>query len=134
VPDDVHDRVRRISALCDDCCEALFGLETRTAVRRLLHDVAAGDRMIFRRRSRDDTAAAALCWLVAGANDMLGQFGRVQSQDLMAHFGLTGSPSGRAVPMRAAIGRHPHENAGLGSPRYLTGTHRERLVRWRDDH
>ena len=88
--------------------------------------------MIFRRRSRDETAAAALCWLVARANGALSYFGRVQSQDLMAHFGLTGSPSQRAVPMRAAIGRPPYENKGLGSPRYLTSNRRHWLILWRD--
>jgi hypothetical protein len=131
VPADVHDRVRRIGALCDGCCEVLFDLETRTAVRRLLHDVAAGDPMIFRRRSRDETAAAALCWLVANVNGVLSNTGRVQSQDLMAHFGLTGSPSQRAAAMRAAIGLSSHAR-GLGSPRYLTGTRRDWMLRRRD--
>ena len=135
IPDDVHQRVERIGDLCDDCCAALFdraGVEHRTAVRRLLHDVALGDPEIFRRRSKDETAAAALCWLVGGANSVMAR-GGVTTKALMAHFGLTGSPSQRAEPMRRAA--HLPGSAyepQLGSPRYLSSQTRQSLVERRD--
>ena len=102
VPADVVDRVRRISALCDGLCDALFDVETRTATRRLIHDVAVGDPRLFRRKSRDDLGAAALCWLIGSANRAVGWNNGVQTKELMEHFGLTGSPSQRAEPMRTA--------------------------------
>ena len=131
VPEDVVDRVRRISALCDGLCDALFDVETRTATRRLIRDVAIGDPRLFRRKSRDDLAAAALCWLVGSANRAVGWNNGVQTKELMAHFGLTGSPSQRAEPMRAAVGLHPGDE-GLGSPRYLTSASRAALIEGRD--
>ncbi len=131
LPNDVHDRVLAIAELCDGCCDDLFDRECRTAVRRLIHDVAAGDPQIFRRRGRNETAAAALCWLVGRTNTVM-DHGRVQSQQLMAHFGLTGSASQRAEPMRQAIGLPAYYvgRSDLGSGRYLTGeTRRELMIR-----
>ena len=130
VPEDVHDRVRRISALCDDCCDALLDVETRTATRRLIRDVAIGDPKLFRRKSRDDLAAAALCWLVGSVNRAVGWNNGVQTKELMAHFGVTGSPSQRAETMRAAV-LNPGDE-GLGSPSYLTGRTRAALIDRRD--
>ena len=131
LPNDIQDRVRAVAELCDACCEELFDRECRTAVRRLLHDVAAGDPQIFRRRGRDETAAAALCWLVGRTNTVMDP-GRMQSQQLMAYFGLKGSPSQRAEPMRQAIGLPGYYvgRSDLGSDRYLTGeTRRELMIR-----
>jgi hypothetical protein len=131
VPADLHERVRRISALCDGCCDALLDVETRTAIRRLIRDVAIGDPRLFRRKSRDEPAAAALCWLVGSANRTVGWNTDVQTKDLMAHFGLTGSPSQRAEPMMAALGLHRGAE-GLGSASYLTGGTRAALIERRD--
>ena len=133
VPTDVVDRVRRISALCDGLCDALLDVETRTATRRLIRDVAIGDPRLFRRKSRDDLAAAALCWLVGSANRTVGWSNGIQTKVLMAHFGLTGSPSQRAESSRAALGLHPGVE-GLGSPRYLTSASRAALMEARDFH
>ena len=88
-------------------CDALLDVETRTATRRLIRDVAIGDPRLFRRKSRDDLAAAALCWLVGSANRTVGWNNGVQTKELMAYFGLTGSPSQRAESMRAAVASIP---------------------------
>ncbi|MDP9134055.1 MAG: DUF6398 domain-containing protein, partial [Actinomycetota bacterium] len=62
VAPDVHARVGEVLDLVERCCTELLDDEYRTACRRLLADVAAGDPEIFRRRGRAQTAAAAVCW------------------------------------------------------------------------
>jgi hypothetical protein len=132
VPSGVHDRIAEVLALCDDCCDRHLDVEHRTAVRRLLHDVAIGDPQIFVRRGKVETAAASLCWMIGRANDTVG-WGRLQTQDLMRSFGLKSPPSTRANTMRAAIGADLTEwPASLGSPRYLTGTRRQSIIKRRD--
>jgi hypothetical protein len=61
IPDDFHDKVAEVLALCDRCCDELLDVEYRTACRRLLARSAAGDPAVFRRRAGSGTAAAAIC-------------------------------------------------------------------------
>lgn len=138
VPEDVRERVARIGARLDACCDELFDVEHRTACRRLLADVAAGDPEIFRRRSRDDTAAAAIAWLIGKANDSVASpHNDLTAKTLLAWFGVTGSVSQRADPMLRAIGARgtAGTTVHLGSPRYLVSTKREQIAdlreRWR---
>lgn len=131
VAEDIRARVETIAALVDGGCDALLDVEHRTAARRLLADVAAGDPAIFRRRSRDDTAAAAIVWLVGKANDAVAHpSGDVTTTALLDWFGVSGNPSQRAVPMLRAIGAP--DSSGytivLGSPRYLVAAKRARLI------
>ncbi|MEX2548819.1 MAG: DUF6398 domain-containing protein [Nitriliruptoraceae bacterium] len=138
VPEDVHERVARIAARLDACCDELLDVEHRTACRRLLADVAAGDPAIFRRRSRDDTTAAAIAWVVGKANDSVASPGSdLTAKTLLAWFGVSGSVSQRADPMLRAIGA-PASGGGmiyLGTPRYLVSSKREQIAdlreRWR---
>jgi len=135
VPADVAERVAQIAALTDACCDELLDGEHRTACRRLLVDVAAGDPTIFRRRSRDDTAAAAIVWTIAKANGSLQAFqGGLTAKRLVGWFGITGSVSQRATPMLRAIGvpsRH-HVGMQLGMPRYLVAEARAGIIERRD--
>jgi len=132
VPAELYDRVAEVLALCDDCCDQYLDIEHRTAVRRLLHDVATSDPQIFLRRGRVETAAAALCWMVGRANETVG-WRRLQTQDLMGFFGLTSPPSTRAYTMRKAIGADMTRwNTSLASPRYLTGARRQSIIKHRD--
>jgi len=138
VPEDVRERVARIAARLDACCDELFDVEHRTACRRLLTDVAAGDPEIFRRRSRDDTAAAAIAWLIGKANDSVASHrSGLTAKALLAWFGVAGSVSQRAEPMLRAIDAPPSggPTIRLGSPRYLVSTKREQIAdlreRWR---
>jgi hypothetical protein len=135
VPADVRERTARIAALTDACCDELLDVEHRTACRRLLVDVTAGDPQILRRRSKDETAAAAIVWMVTKANDSLEPYhGGLTATRLLAWFGLSGSVSQRAETMLRALGRPPREDAGvrLGTPRYLTAAARAYLVELRD--
>ena len=138
LPEDVHERVSAIAGLVDACCDELFDVEHRTACRRFLTDVAAGDPAIFRRRSRNETAAAAIAWAVAKANDSVASpHSGLTSKSLLAWFGMTGSVSQRAEPMLRAIDAPRGYGSGvqLGSPRYLVSAQRERIIelreRWR---
>lgn len=135
LPSDIHDRVARVAALTDACCEDLLDIEHRTACRRLLADVAAADPRIFRRRSKDETAAAAIVWMVTKANDSLDPYhGGLTAKQLLGWFGITGSVSQRAETMLRALGLPPREDTGvrLGTPRYLTADTRAALIEMRD--
>ncbi len=148
VPTDIRDRVAEVLALTDQCCEELLDEEYRTATRRLLADVAAGDPAIFRRKSRADTGAASICWLVASDNALFGTSWLRTSarmpkltyvKDLFAWFGLgpTFSAGTRAATMvRALDFNAPRDSISshLGSPRYLTGSRRAEVVELRDRH
>jgi hypothetical protein len=135
LPEDVRERVARIAERLDACCDELFDVEHRTACRRILADVAAGDPVIFRRRSRDDTTAAAIAWLIGKANDSIASpHSDLTAKALLAWFGVTGSVSQRTNPMLRAIDA-PASGGGtvhLGSPRYLVSTKREQIADLRE--
>jgi hypothetical protein len=138
IPPDVHGRVGEVLDLVERCCTELLDEQYRTACRRLLADVAAGDPAIFRRRGRADTAAATVCWIVGRVNSLFDHLPvepKLQVKQLVQHFGLPGSSmSGRSAPMLQAIGVDPHQpgDLELATPRYLTGQQRARILVDRD--
>ena len=135
VPDDVRPRVGTVLELVDRCCVELLDVELRTAARRLLARVAAADPELFLRRSRLEGTAAAVCWIVATANHLF-RDRRLAVKQLTAWFGIGGSPSAPAKALLQAIDVDPegyaYGDGHLGSPDYLTGTHRARMVATRD--
>ena len=137
IPADIHERVREVLALCDRCCDELLDVEYRTACRRFLARVAAGDPEVLRRKARPDTAAAAVCWVVGKANAGFSpSVGGLRVKDLVAHFGLAqGSVSQRAATLLRAgkfqDGRLYVETE-LGSPDYLVSSRRRRIMDRRD--
>ena len=136
VPDDVHERVAEVLARVDRCCAELFDVELRTAARRLLARVAAGDPGIFGRRARADTAAASICWMAAKANDLF-EGGGLTAKALMGWFGVSANtPSQRGKTLLTAIGASPnalsYAGLDLGSPDYLTSRRRARIIAARD--
>lgn len=136
VPADIVERVRRMSALADGAIARLYDdVELRTAARRLIAKVAAGDPAIFRRKSGDEMGAAALVWLVAKANDQIGESWTLTVGELMDHFGLKGSPSQRAQPMLGAIGGSTDYDGRirLADPLLLTSETRAELLDWFGD-
>jgi hypothetical protein len=136
VPPDVHERVGEVLDLVDRCCTDLLDVEYRTACRRLLADIAAGDPEIFRRRGRADTAAGAVCWLVGKSNSLFDHIpgGRkLAVKHLAEYLGISGgSMSQRSGPLLHAIGADPHGSKELRSPRYLTGSRRKQILADRD--
>jgi hypothetical protein len=134
IPDDVRERVDEVLAVCDRCCEDLFDVEHRTACRRVLARIARNGPEVFRRRGRSETAAAAICWSVYLANQVrdYGR-GRLTQKALLAHLGLTGNVSQRAVTLLDA-GGFPHRPYGsrLGSPEYFVANRRRDIIERRD--
>lgn len=133
VGEDLRDRVGEVLDLLDGCAAELFDVEFRTAGRRLLADVVAADPAILR-RGRPDTAAAAIAWLVGKANEVFDPHGGGMSiGELTRWFGLSTSPSQRAGTMLAALGidNDAYRGIRLGSPRYLTSVHRQRIIQRR---
>lgn len=133
IPTDVHERVREVLNACDRYCGETLDIEYRTACRRLLARVAAGDPNIFRRRARPETGAAAVCWIIGKANHAFNPSGLLV-KDLMASFGLKGSVSQRARTMLRAGGFDPDQYGGmaLGAPDYLVSSRRQRMIALRD--
>lgn len=137
IPDDVRERVDEVRQLCDGCCESVFDIEYRTACRRLLDMAASGDPSVFRRKGKPEMSAAAICWLIGQANEALGPYGRLQVQELMAHFGLKGSASQRARVLLEAAGLEWDQEPGrmdLRVPELLVSGRREQLVELRDQY
>lgn len=133
IPAAIAARVAETVALADACCDGLLDTEHRTAVRRLLHDVAVRAPTSFDGRSRPRTAAAGLCWMVGRANETVGHPGLVETQELMAWFGLKAAPTARAASIRRALGIDQlWWPAALGSTRYLTGERRHSIIAARD--
>lgn len=135
LPEDIHERVAEVVALCDAFSEEHMDVEFRTAVRRLLGDAAGGDPRIFRRAGAAKTAAAAVCWIVAKANNRVSRWDTMTAKELLAAFGVTGSVSTRAEVFQRAIGVNPYEQYGsvdLGTTRYLIAERRLAIVELRD--
>jgi hypothetical protein len=133
IPADVHDNVEQILTRCDHCCDALFDTELRTACRRVLARVASGDPQAFRRKGKPATAAAAICWITAKANDRL-SYAETTAKELVEWFGVGSNPGARAQTFLKAGGWQPQHygRMDLASPAYLTGGHRRHLIELRE--
>lgn len=138
-PDDVHDRVRNTDAIISAQSAELVSPELLTVTRRLLARIAKADPQIFRRRSRDETGAAAVIWIAAAANDLLDPWsGTWNASRIMKEVaGGAGSPRQRAQPMLNAL-RVPAayawdaSSAPLGDPGLLTSLRRATIIVLRD--
>ncbi|MDO5503925.1 MAG: DUF6398 domain-containing protein [Actinomycetia bacterium] len=133
VPKDIHRRVQDTADLIDRGVDELIGtVEFRTACLRLLAHAARESPEIFRRRSRDETAAAAIVWIIGRANRI---FETCTVAEVMAQFGVTGSPSQRAQAFYDALGVDYFDRTDgtiLGTPDLLLSTTRRDLIRRRD--
>lgn len=129
VAPDIATRVADVVALTDAACDALLDVECRTATRRLVADIAAADAAAIA-RGRADTAAAALVWAIAKANERLSHGGLTVTA-LTGWFGVSGSVTQRATTLLKAVGvrRDPTtSDLALGTPRYLTGDRRRAII------
>ncbi|HEY3003415.1 MAG TPA: DUF6398 domain-containing protein, partial [Kribbellaceae bacterium] len=126
IPADIHAAVREVLDLCDACCAELLDVECRTACRRFLRRVAAGDPRVFRRAAKASTGAAAVCWVIAKANRIAGSYGSgLTVKELMAFFGVTSSSQRAGVFLRAAgIDDRQYGLTDLGTPDLLVSSRR----------
>ena len=99
----VAARVGEVLALTDGCRDVMFDVEHRTACRRVLARIARNAPHVLA-RGRADTAAAAICWSVARANESFPSSGSPSVRDLLDHFETKNSPE-RARPHAAHRGR-----------------------------
>ncbi|MEO6999379.1 MAG: DUF6398 domain-containing protein [Terracoccus sp.] len=133
LPDDIRPRVEEVLALVDDFATGCFDVEFRTVCRRVLALAAAGEPDIFRRKGRADTAAAAVGWIAAKANDLISTRGGMAAGELAERFGVKGSPSQRAQVFLSSIGAPRfNDTSALGRPDLLTSATRASLIRRRD--
>jgi Domain of unknown function (DUF6398) len=125
---DIMPVVLELLDLTDRCCDQLFDVEFRTAVRRLLARAASGDPSVFRRKTQSNIGAAALIWAVGKANDAFTpKTYNVKIGDLAPHFGLKSpSASQRASSYITAAGFRGSD--GLRSPDFLVAAHRRQLL------
>lgn len=133
VPPDVADVVGQVLELCDGYCDDQLDVEGRTACRRLLARVVAGDANVFRRRGRPETAAAAICWIIAKANGLF--VGDLYAKDMAAWFGIKGSPSARSTTFLNAGGWDGYWfslRSNLGTPDLLVSKRRRKIAASRD--
>lgn len=138
IAEDILPRVRRTAELVTDSADGYFAdPEMTTVALRVLAVVAVNDPAIFRRRSKDETAAAAICW-IAGKNNswFTAQGGRSRTvKALMQSMGLKTSPTQRAEAMLRAIEpARPYDfyTVLLGDPELLTSTRRRAMIAHRD--
>src|SRR3954465_7303706 len=119
VREEARERGGEVLVLVDQCCRALMDRELRTAARRLLARIAQSDPQALR-RGRADTTAAAICWIVAKANDVFDQGGLTVKQ-LLDWFGVSANtPSQRGRTLLRTIGLdaadHPYGPPPLRPP------------------
>jgi hypothetical protein len=134
-PDDVQ-YVGEVLSRCDRCCDELFDVEYRTAVRRLLARVARHDPRPLRRHPDVARCAASLVWLIGAANGDFGRGGRYPSSWLWSWFGV-GDCAGRASTIQRAAGlvadeRRWFEPEDIGDPALLHSITTARIADRRD--
>lgn len=128
--------VTEVLRLCDRCCDQVFDVEYRTAVRRLLARVARNDPRPFRRHPHAARCAASIVWLIGAANRDFGRHARYPSSLLWRWFGV-GDCSGRARTVHQAAGlgtdhRGWFDVEVVGDPALLVSVTRARIARQRD--
>lgn len=134
VPDDIRDKVAEIVGLCDRNADEFLDMEHRTANRRLLRRVVEVDPAFFRGKAAARTSAAAICWMVAQANDSISAYGPLTAGELLEPFGVR-SASQRAAHFRSVLGLpepSPGEPMSLGSADLLVSDRRRELIDERD--
>ena len=131
---DLHDQARTVAALMDQCCDEMFGVELRTACRRLLVRAMAGDPSVFRRRAAAKNTAWAIVWMLARLNNLLSGPGQPQSQNLAQWFGKeSGGPSTRVQSIAGAVLGRDHRGRfstppPLGMPDLLVAQMRTSVI------
>ncbi|MFI5047291.1 MAG: DUF6398 domain-containing protein, partial [Acidimicrobiia bacterium] len=119
------------------CCDTLFDIELRTACRRLLARIAARDAAALQ-RGRAETAASAIVWSIARANNAFESWGTgPYVRDLETYFALapsTASQRASTLLRAAALPVPEYGSVHLAAPELLVSRERRRLMKDRDRH
>ncbi|MEJ1089058.1 DUF6398 domain-containing protein [Microbacterium sp. Mu-80] len=125
-------KIEEVAEIVDGACIDFFAdAELRTAARRLISRIAEADADVLA-RGKSTNAAAALCWIIANANDA---FAAVTVKGLTESLGVKSSPQDRALTMLSALGVDHYEwryDHALGDAALLTSRTRTALIARRD--
>lgn len=136
IDEEIRPAVSTILGHCDACAEALFDVEHRTAMRRFLARAARNDPKVFGRKGSPVRGAAAVAWIITTGNRTAGAWsGAMTTKDLLAHFGISGSVSDRAVTLARAAGVSDYylaQTPELKDPALLVSARRRSLMQSRD--
>lgn len=120
VPGRLHERVRAISARCDEIAVQVFhDAELRPAFRQVLTAVLALDPGTLLRSDRDDTATGAVVWIGGQANGLIGPQGIVLARDLWGLLDISSSAAARGSGILSRLvgdGRHLETPGHWGAP------------------
>lgn len=132
----IRPAVRAILEECDGCADALFDVEHRTAMRRILARAARNDPKVFARKGSPVRGAAAVAWVISTGNRTAGVWSaEMTTKDLLAHFGITGSVSDRVGTLMRAAGiptGYATSSIELGDTGLLVSARRRMLIESRD--
>ena len=96
VPARLHDRVRAITARCDDIAVEVFhDPELKAGFRHVLGAILSLDPGTLLRSERDDTATGAVVWIGGQANGLIGPQGTVLARDLWDVLDISSSAAAR---------------------------------------
>jgi hypothetical protein len=133
IADDIWPHVIEVLALCDHACDALLGVEARTATRRALAQLARSKPAIFRRKASACGTAAALCWTIGKANHLFSPTASPRIGELGGLLGATGlSSRARTLMPAAGFEERSHNHIVVGSANLLVSAHRARIIELRD--
>lgn len=135
IPDEVHGAVAAILEQVDRVGEEVLDIEHRTAMRRLLARAARNEPKVFARKGSPARGAAALAWIIGVGNRTVGAWSAdLTTQELLAHFGVTGSVSDRGATLARAAGVSEWFTSTdpLGDPALLVSSRRRAIIRDRD--
>jgi hypothetical protein len=96
--------LEEVLALAEPVTLRLFGVEARTALRRTAARLAEDEPRVFTRGRSPARTAAALTWVVAVVNDLVGRYGVCSAAELLAAFGVKGSVADRGTAMLQELG------------------------------
>ncbi len=134
VPPEATAVVSAVIELVDDATLSLFGIEARTAARRLVTRLAVAYPVEFVTGADAEPVQVALatCWIVGQANALLDE--PEQRAALAARFDAT-LPPRLVTPMLQGLGVDPHQHGGLdlGIPELLVSARRRVLCAQRDE-
>lgn len=133
-PMDALIPISDVESACDDACDELFDVETRTACRRTLSRfVRRRPQYFLRPNVQAHRFAASICWVVAKANRLFSVKESPRIGELTEFFGVAHAASNAEVIITACGFERPaHNYLILGSADLLVAAHRRRIIALRD--
>ncbi len=136
VENDIQSHVQEIGEIVTQISDGFFqDQELRTASLRTLNFIACASPEIFRRKSRNENTAAAICWIAGHNNAWFAQTNPKRTVTAMIKWlGIKTSPSQRAQTMLYALQSAGYfiNGTDLGDARLLSSQNRRAIIEARD--